>query len=156
VHYDGGVVYFNEACQSYSREAGGKCSSVVAVDVASGRLLWRSAPLTSNGELLVVGDYVVAAYGFTAEADHGLALAAVRRRPASTGARSPSAHDALMTSGGLLRVGLYTMEPDVWFRWRAWMARSRASSARPPRRTRRRGASRRRGRAPTSARSARR
>ena len=30
VRYDGGVLYFNEACQSYSKEAQGKCSSIVA------------------------------------------------------------------------------------------------------------------------------
>src|SRR6187402_101465 len=30
--YVDGVLYFNESCQSYSREAGGKCSSLIALE----------------------------------------------------------------------------------------------------------------------------
>ncbi len=63
----GGALYFNEACQSYSREAGGHCSALVAVDPFAKRALWRTGPLVSNNEFLVRGDYIVTAYGFTAE-----------------------------------------------------------------------------------------
>ncbi len=66
----GGVLYFNEACQSYAQEAGGQCSSLVAVDPAAGRVLWRTPPLVSNGRFVVRGCYLVAGYGFTAEPDH--------------------------------------------------------------------------------------
>lgn len=66
----GGVLYFNEACQSYSQGAGGQCSSLVAVDPVARRVLWRTAPLVSNGRFVVRGCYLVAGYGFTAEPDH--------------------------------------------------------------------------------------
>lgn len=64
-----GVLYFNEACQSYSNESGGQCSSLVAVDPQARRVLWRTDPLVSNGRFVVRGCYVVAGYGFTAEPD---------------------------------------------------------------------------------------
>jgi hypothetical protein len=66
----GGVLYFNEACQSYAQEAGGQCSSLVAVDPVARKVLWRTPPLVSNGRFVVRGCYLVAGYGFTAEADH--------------------------------------------------------------------------------------
>ncbi|MBB4636320.1 hypothetical protein FHS01_002338 [Longimicrobium terrae] len=69
VRYADGRLYFNEACQSYSREAGGACSSLVSVDPVRRAVEWRTPPLTSNNVLLVQGPYIVAGYGFTAEAD---------------------------------------------------------------------------------------
>lgn len=66
----GGVLYFNEACQSYAEEAEGRCSSLVAVDPAARKVLWRTQPLVSNGRFVVRGCYVVTGYGFTAEPDH--------------------------------------------------------------------------------------
>jgi hypothetical protein len=115
VRYADGVIYFNEACQSYSREARGQCSSLVAIDAATKRVLWRTPPLQSNNMFVIAGDYLIAAYGFTAEPSH---VAILRR---SDGARVerrslPSAHDALfLEAGDMLRVGLYSMQPDVWF-----------------------------------------
>ena len=70
VRYVRGRVYFNEACQTYSREAGGRCSSLVRVDPARGAVDWRTPPLTSNNVFIVHGAYVVAGYGFTAEPDY--------------------------------------------------------------------------------------
>ncbi len=64
-----GVLYFNEACQSYASEAGGACSSLVAADPRARRVLWRTDPLVSNGRFAIRGCYVVAGYGFTAEPD---------------------------------------------------------------------------------------
>jgi hypothetical protein len=65
----GGVLYFNEACQSYAQGADGRCSSLVAVDPVARRVLWRTPPLVSNGRFVVRGCYLVAGYGFTAEPD---------------------------------------------------------------------------------------
>jgi hypothetical protein len=67
IHYEDttGVLYFNEACQSYSREAGGKCSALVAVDPKAGKLLWRTPHLRSNGEFILHMDYLVSIYGFS-------------------------------------------------------------------------------------------
>jgi hypothetical protein len=69
VRYAGRRLYFNEACQSYAREAGGACSSLLAVDPVAGTVEWRTPPLTSNDVILLHGPYIVAGYGFTAEAD---------------------------------------------------------------------------------------
>lgn len=69
IRYADGRLYFNEACQSYSRDAGGRCSSLVSVDPVRRAVEWRTPPLTSNNVLLVRGPYIVAGYGFTAEAD---------------------------------------------------------------------------------------
>ncbi|MBA3461961.1 MAG: hypothetical protein H0T46_18515 [Deltaproteobacteria bacterium] len=64
-----GVLYFNEACQSYSSGANGQCSSLVAVDPRARKVLWRTPPLTSNGRFRLRGCYIIAGYGFTAEPD---------------------------------------------------------------------------------------
>jgi hypothetical protein len=65
----GGVLYFNEACQSYASGVGGKCSSLVAIDTRTRQVLWRTSNLVSNNRFLVRGCFVVAGYGFTAERD---------------------------------------------------------------------------------------
>ncbi|HEX2205947.1 MAG TPA: hypothetical protein VHG91_21710 [Longimicrobium sp.] len=70
VRYVRGKLYFNEACQTYSREAGGKCSALVRVDPVRGAVDWRTPPLTSNNVFIVHGAYVLAGYGFTAEPDY--------------------------------------------------------------------------------------
>jgi hypothetical protein len=67
VRYSNGVVYFNEACQSYSREARGRCSSLVALDPASGEVRFRTPSLVSNGEIVVLDSHLVASYGFEGE-----------------------------------------------------------------------------------------
>jgi outer membrane protein assembly factor BamB len=69
VRYANGKLYFNESCQSYAREAGGRCSSLVRVDPVRGRLEWRTPPRVSNGIFILDGTYVIAGYGFTAEPD---------------------------------------------------------------------------------------
>ena len=65
--YVDGVLYFNEACQSYSKDAGGKCSSLIALDPKQRKVLWKTAPLTSNGRFYVTKHYVVSVYAFTNE-----------------------------------------------------------------------------------------
>lgn len=65
IRHEAGVLYFNEACQSYSREAGGKCSALVAIDPKAGKLLWRTPHLRSNGLFILHMDYVVSIYGFS-------------------------------------------------------------------------------------------
>ncbi len=70
IRYSRGVLYFNEACQSYSSEAGGQCSSLVAVDPVANKVLWRTPSLVSNGRFAVRGCYIIAGYGFTSEPDN--------------------------------------------------------------------------------------
>lgn len=69
VQYSGGLVYFNEACQTYARDAKGQCSSLVALDLANGKIVWRTKPLVSNSRFMLAGDLILTGYGFTAEPD---------------------------------------------------------------------------------------
>ena len=64
---DTGTLYFNEACQTYSADAGGRCSSLVAYDPIAKKVLWRTPSLVSNNEFMVLGNYIITGYGFTAE-----------------------------------------------------------------------------------------
>jgi hypothetical protein len=64
---DTGTLYFNEACQTYAADAGSRCSAMVALDPVARKVLWRTPSLTSNNELMLVGDYIITGYGFTAE-----------------------------------------------------------------------------------------
>ena len=103
VRHRDGKLYFNEACQSYAREADGACSSLVRMDVETETVDWRTPPRTSNNVFLLHGPYVVAGYGFTAEPDSLFLL------DASTGAvvdRAPldSAHQYLELVGDALHV----------------------------------------------------
>jgi hypothetical protein len=64
-----GELYLNEACQTYSAEAGGACSALVRVDPETGGEVWRSRDLVSNNIFLPHGPFIVAGYGFTNETD---------------------------------------------------------------------------------------
>lgn len=93
------VVYFNEACQSYSREAKGKCSSLVALDPYAKKVLWRTPALTSNNRIMVYEKYIVSGYGFTAEPDF---LFVIRRKDGKVMQKLsiPSAHEDLIDGPG--------------------------------------------------------
>ncbi len=116
VRWGDGHLYLNEACQSYSREAGGQCSALLRVDPRTARVVWRTAPLVSNGILILHGPYVVAGYGFTAETDH---LHLVDRQSGAVVARAPldSAPSYLEVKDGRLVVvthqSVYTFSPRV-------------------------------------------
>jgi hypothetical protein len=69
IRYEAGELYFNEACQTYSAEADGRCSALVRVDPATGTEVWRTRELVSNNIFLLHGPFVVAGYGFTNEPD---------------------------------------------------------------------------------------
>ncbi len=94
VRYASGVVYYNEGCPTYSREAGGHCSQLVAIDGATARELYRTPELTSNGYFLVEGDVIVSGYGFTDEDDF---LYLFRRSDGSmlSRVRLPAGHDMI-------------------------------------------------------------
>jgi len=103
VRHADGRLYLNEGCQSYSREAGGACSSLLRVDPAAGEVDWRTPPLTSNNVILLHGPYVVAGYGFTAEPD---SLFLIDRATGRIVDRQPldSAHSYLEMEAGELVV----------------------------------------------------
>ena len=100
------VLYFNEACQTFSRDAGGKCSSLVAYDLVSKKVLWRTRSLLSNNELRVVGPYVVAAYGFAGEP---ASVSVVRRKDGALMDRRalPGTNFEMTTKGDVLSIEIY-------------------------------------------------
>ena len=110
-----GVIYFNEACQSYAREAGGRCSALVALDVATKKVLWRTAPLVSNNEFRVVGAYIVTAYGFTGEP---ASVRIVRRKDGALVGRQPlpGTNFEMTRKGDTLSIEIYHRIGTVHFR----------------------------------------
>ena len=101
-----GALYFNEACATYADEADGQCSYLVRVDPEFREVAWRTPPLTSNNIFIFADPYVVAGYGFTAEAD---SLYLVEQRTGRIAARTglDSAHEYLELQDGTLYVVTY-------------------------------------------------
>lgn len=103
IRYVDGQLYFNEACQSYAREAGGRCSALVRVDPRARRVVWRTRALVSNNVFIFQDGHLVAGYGFTAEPDYVYLVSAATGRIVAT-QRLDSAHRDLEVSGGVLNV----------------------------------------------------
>lgn len=64
------VLYVSHAHSTYARASGGSNAYLTALDTATGAVLWRSQPLVANAaNFALVGDTLIAGYGFTAEPD---------------------------------------------------------------------------------------
>ncbi|MBC8140791.1 MAG: hypothetical protein H7Y38_05055 [Armatimonadetes bacterium] len=65
-----GTLFVSHAANGYAKESGGKTGYITALEPKSGKMLWRSAPLTSNANTFAqTGDALICGYGFTAEPD---------------------------------------------------------------------------------------
>jgi len=63
-----GVLYVEHAANTYTKEAKGQTGYMTALDIATGEMLWRSAPLVSNGQnFAIVRGGLLCGFGFTAE-----------------------------------------------------------------------------------------
>src|SRR6185503_19779306 len=103
---DGSVVYVTLQFIGYAKEIGRKGNLVVALDLCTHRVLWRSADIVSNSAMLLVGDAIITGYGFTAEPDFLIVL------DRWTGAQVqkltlPKGPDDLRIANGTLFVRLY-------------------------------------------------
>jgi hypothetical protein len=100
------VVYATLQFNGYAKEIGGEGNLVVAVDLCSHRVLWRSADLVSNAAILVHGDALITGYGFTSEPD---SLTVLDRFTGSVVQRLtlPRSPDELRLADGALFVRLY-------------------------------------------------
>ena len=119
IRYADGMLYFNEACQSYASGAKGQCSALVAYDPKAGELRWRTRPLVSNGDVFVSGDYIVSGYGFTGERDY---LFVVRRSDGKIMQKvavPKAAQTFTRTEDGLLEVSIYP-GTRLLFEMRGW------------------------------------
>jgi hypothetical protein len=62
------VLYVSNGHSTYAKSSYGQNAYLNAIDIKSGQLLWRSAPLVSNSaNFLLYGDAIITGYGFTAE-----------------------------------------------------------------------------------------
>lgn len=65
-----GTLYVANGISGYAKEAKGKTGYVTALNPKTGKILWRSGPLTQNANTFAdAGDVLVCGYGFTAEPD---------------------------------------------------------------------------------------
>ncbi len=135
--YADGTLFYNEPCQTYSKEAGGKCSRVLALDVTGDKpeLRWKSDWLVSNAPILVAGDYLITGYGFTAEKDKVVVLDRATGRKVLTRA-VPKAPEEFAIRDGVLEVLVYDAEEPIRFQMRGFEpaapdAKGRARKGRP-------------------------
>ncbi len=113
---DGKTLYYNESCQTYAKDARGKCSLVVAVDVsgAAPKQRWRSAPLVSNAPIVKRGPWLLTGYGFSAEKHYLSVIHAASGKLATkvTVAKSP---EVFKISGDVLEVLIYGRDTSLRF-----------------------------------------
>lgn len=120
-----GVLYVAHAHRTYAKSSGGRNAYISALDLATGRLRWRSAPLVANARNFVLhGAYLVSGYGFTAEPDWLYVLDRATGAVASR-TRLRSGPDVLIEKDGRLHVRTY--DTDYVFEFRD--ARNRPSGA---------------------------
>jgi len=107
IRYVDGVLYFNDACLSYASLTNNTCSSLLAVNPRSGKVIWRTPPRISRARLAVSGAWIIAGYGFTSERDH---LHVIRRSDGQVvhKRRLPSASEHIEVAGDVLHVRTYS------------------------------------------------
>jgi hypothetical protein len=101
-----GVVYVANGGGSYAKEVFGKKGFMTALDLASGKLLWRSQPLVTGGIFALWRDFIVTGYGFTAEPDNLFVLRRADGRVVTRAALESAPHD-ITVSGDRVHVEAY-------------------------------------------------
>jgi hypothetical protein len=103
----GGVLYVQHTHLTYASATRGRNAYLTAVDVAAGKILWRSPALVANARTFVVaGDLIVSGYGFTAEDDF-LYLLDRRTGEVLDRLQVPSAPELIRLRGNRLHVRTY-------------------------------------------------
>jgi hypothetical protein len=68
---EGGTLYVSHGHRTYAKDSKGLNAYITAIDIKTKTVRWRSPSLVSNAEnFLVIGDDLIAGYGFTAEPDY--------------------------------------------------------------------------------------
>ena len=66
-----GILYVSNGHSTYAKSSGGMNAYLTAIRLATGEVLWRSAPLVSNcSNFVLSGDGIITGYGFTEEDDY--------------------------------------------------------------------------------------
>lgn len=111
-----GVLYISHGHNTYARSSKGMTAYITAIDLATGELLWRSAPLVAGAANFVIdGGHIYSGYGFTAEPDHVFVL---DRRTGKTVAKAKvgSAPEYLFKKGSRLLVRTYDTDHEFEIR----------------------------------------
>jgi hypothetical protein len=102
-----GVLYVETAHSTYAESSYGLNAYLNAVDLKTKKLRWRSPALVANaGNFVLLGDTIVAGYGFTSEPDY---LYALDRRTGRVQGRLllPSSPERIARHGNVLTVDTY-------------------------------------------------
>ncbi len=68
VFIEGNIMYVSHGGRSgYAIEQGGQKGYITAIDMLTNDIIWTSAPLTSIGRFCVIGNSIIATYGFSEE-----------------------------------------------------------------------------------------
>lgn len=107
-----GVLYLCNGGGSYAKEVFGKKGFLSAIDATTGKLLWRSAPLSCNATFAIAGDHIISGYGFTAEPDF---VFVVRRADGSIVQKLPieSGPETITLAGSRVHVETYGHVVDL-------------------------------------------
>ena len=114
----GGILYVANAHRTYANFSRGLNAYLTALDPGRKKVLWRNGPLLANAATFdVVGNYIVAGYGFTAEPDF---LYLIDRRDGKVVQRLslPSAPDYIIRKGRQVFVRTYDHDVVVEVRSR--------------------------------------
>jgi hypothetical protein len=103
---DGDSVYLLLQFNGYASEIKGHGNLILAGDLCSHRIVWRSPNLVSNAPVLQLGEFLITGYGFTKEKDW---LFVLDRRTGQSIQKLPlpKAPEAFRMSDGKLYVRLY-------------------------------------------------
>jgi hypothetical protein len=101
------TLFVEHTNRNYAKDNKGQNAYLTAVDLETGDLAWRSAPLVANSETFtLLGGGIVAGYGFTAEPDFIYILDA-ETGAVKTKTPVPSGPDEIVRNGGSLFVRTY-------------------------------------------------
>jgi hypothetical protein len=102
-----GVLYVETAHSTYAKSSFGLNAYLNAVDLKNGKPRWRSPALVANaGNFVLLGNTIVAGYGFTSEPDY---LYAIDRRTGRVQGRVqlPSSPERIARHGNVLTIDTY-------------------------------------------------
>ena len=107
---EGNILYISHGHNTYARSSRGMNAYLTAIDLTTQKALWTSQPLVSNaGNFLVLDEYIISGYGFTAEPD---ALFLIRKDTGAVARKIPldTAPEFIFRKGDRLLVRGYNVD----------------------------------------------
>ena len=104
------MLYVETTHLGYASTSKGRNAYLTAIEIPTGRILWRTPGLVANAQtFVVIGNLIVTGYGFTAEPDF---LYLVDRRTGTIRDRLavPSGPEQIVLEDGRLKVRTYDHE----------------------------------------------